>query len=141
MIQSGQIGKLTFVAALQGQEWLRGTKGTWRQKPELSGGGQLNDSGSHLVDIILWVSDLQPATVFAQIDNRGSKVDILSSLTVQFKDGAIGTISIVGDAPGWWEEITFYGEKGAVYVRRDRVLLQVPNAKGWGATTETSPTS
>jgi len=136
MVQSGKIGKVTYIAALQGQEWLKGTKGSWRQKPELSGGGQLNDSASHLLDIILWVTDLQPLNVFARIDNRGSAVDINSSLTVSFKGGAIGNIAIVGDAPGWWEEVAYYGEKGAVYIRRDRVLLQIPNASGWGATTE-----
>jgi predicted dehydrogenase len=136
IVQSGRIGKLAYIAALQGQEWLKGTKGTWRQKPELSGGGQLNDSASHLLDIILWVSDLQPTNVFARIDNRGSKVDVNSSLTVQFQGGTIGNIAVVGDAPGWWEEVAYYGEKGAVYIRRDRVLLQAPNPKGWGATTE-----
>ncbi|MGD0111757.1 MAG: Gfo/Idh/MocA family oxidoreductase [Armatimonadota bacterium] len=136
MVQSGKIGNVTYIAALQGQEWLKGTKGTWRQKPGLSGGGQLNDSASHLLDIILWVTDLQPLKVFARVDNRGSAVDINSSLTVSFKGGAIGNIAIVGDAPGWWEEVAYYGEKGAVYIRRDRILLQLPNPSGWGATTE-----
>jgi len=135
IVQSGRIGKLTYIAALQGQEWLRVTKGTWRQKPELSGGGQLNDSASHLLDIILWVSNLQPASVFARMDNRGTKVDINSGLTVQFKEGAIASIAVVGDAPGWWEEVTYYGDKGALYIRHDRVLLQTPNPKGWGAQT------
>jgi len=135
IVQSGRIGKLTYIAALQGQEWLRGTKGTWRQQPELSGGGQLNDSASHLLDIILWVSNLQPASVFARMDNRGTKVDINSGLTVQFKEGAIASIAVVGDAPGWWEEVTYYGDKGALYIRHDRVLLQTPNPKGWGAQT------
>ena len=27
MIAEGKIGRLTFISALQGQEWLRGTKG------------------------------------------------------------------------------------------------------------------
>jgi predicted dehydrogenase len=135
-VQSGKIGKVTYIAALQGQEWLRGTRGSWRQQPALSGGGQLNDSASHLLDIILWVTNLTPATVYAKIDNRRSPVDVNSSLTVQFKGGAIGNIAIVGDAPGWWEEVTYYGEEGAVYIRRDRVLHQTPNPKGWGATTE-----
>jgi predicted dehydrogenase len=136
LVQSGRIGKLTYIAALQGQEWLKGTKGTWRQKPELSGGGQLNDSASHLLDIILWVSNLQPLNVYSKIDNRGSAVDINSSLTVGFKGGAVGNIAIVGDAPGWWEEVAYYGEKGAVYIRRDRILLQAPKPQGWGAVTE-----
>jgi len=136
LIAEGKIGKLTYVAALQGQEWLRGTKGTWRQDPKLSGGGQLNDSASHLLDIILWVSNLSPKVVFAKVDKRGSKVDINTSLTVEFRQGAIGNIAIIGDAPGWWEEVAYYGDKGAVYIRRDRVLLQTPNPKGWGAITK-----
>ena len=135
LIAEGKLGRLTFVTALQGQEWLRGTKGTWRQKAALSGGGQLNDSGSHLVDIILWVTGLVPESVFARIDNRGTEVDILSALTMRFKGGAIGTLSIVGDAPGWWEEIAFYGEEGALYIRNGKLLHCVRKKTGWGADT------
>ncbi len=122
MIKEGKLGKITFVTALQAQDWLRGTKGAWRQNPKLSCGGQLNDSGSHLIDVVLWVTGLTPESVFARIDNRGSKVDILSALTLRFKGGAIGTMSVVGDAPGWWEDITFYGEEGGLYVRRDQLM-------------------
>ena len=133
LIGEGKLGKLTFVSALQAQDWLRGTKGAWRQDPKLSCGGQLNDSGSHLVDIILWVTGLTPESVFAQINNRGSKVDILSALSLKFKGGAIGTMSVVGDAPGWWEDITFYGEEGGLYVRRDQLLHSYRGKKQWSA--------
>jgi predicted dehydrogenase len=129
-IASGKLGRVTFVAALQAQDWLRGTKGTWRQDPVLSSGGQLNDSGSHLLDVILWVTDLTPDVVCAQIDNRGSKVDILSGLAVRFRGGAIGSIAVVGDAPGWWEDVTFYGEEGSLYVRGDRLLLRTRTKSG-----------
>ncbi len=131
MIADGKIGRLTFISALQGQEWLRVTKGLWRQQFSLSGGGQLNDSGSHLVDIMLWVTGLVPDSVFANIDNCGTQVDILSALSLKFKGGAIGTMSIVGDAPGWWEEITFYGDDGALYVRDGRLFLHKAK-KTWG---------
>lgn len=134
MIAEGKLGGITFVSALLAQEWLRGTKGTWRQDPKLSCGGELNDSGSHLIDIILWVTGLVPSSVFARIDNCGTKVDILSALTFTFKGGAMGNLSVVGDAPGWWEEITFYGKKGALYYRDGRLFHHVPNKSGWGAT-------
>jgi len=129
LVAEGKIGKVTFVQALQAQEWLRATAGTWRQDPTLSGGGQLNDSASHLLDIILWVTDLVPNTVYAEINNRGTKVDILSGLAVRFRGGAIGSLAVVGDAPSWWEEVTFYGEKGALYVRDNRLLLQTGSPK------------
>ncbi len=132
MIADGRLGKLTFVAALQAQDWLRGTQGSWRQDPKLSCGGQLNDSGSHLVDIILWVTGLTPESVFAQINNRGAKVDILSALTMKFRGGAIGTMSVVGDAPGWWEDITFYGEEGGLYVRDGKLFHSVRKGR-WDA--------
>ena len=124
IIASGKLGKVTFAAALQAQNWLEGTRGTWRQDPALSGGGQLNDSGSHLVDIVLWVTGLRPEVVYAQMDNRGSRVDILSSLAMRFQGGAIGSFSVIGDAPQWWEDISWYCERGALYVREGRLLLQ-----------------
>lgn len=124
LIASGKIGRPIFVAVLLAQEWLRGTRGTWRQNPALSGGGELVDSGSHVLDSILWVTNLEASVVSAEMHNRGTKVDILSSLTVRFKGGALGSIAVVGDAPSWWEEQTFYGEEGALYLRNDRLLLQ-----------------
>jgi predicted dehydrogenase len=33
-------------------------------------------------------------------------------------------MSVVGDAPGWWEDIAFYGEKGGLYVRRDYLTMR-----------------
>ncbi len=124
VIEKGELGKLTFISALQAQDWMRWTKGGWRHNPKLSCGGQLNDAGSHLIDGLLWVTGLDPDVVFAQVNNRGTRVDILSGVTVRFKGGAIGTLSVVGDAPGWWEDLAFYGERGGIYVRRDYLRMR-----------------
>ena len=117
MIAQGKLGKVIFVSALQAQDWRRACKGTWRQNPDLSGGGQLNDSGSHLVDIILWMTGLVPQEVFAYEDNRGAEVDILSAVSVKFKGGAVANLSVVGDSPGWREDISLWGDQGVVYIR------------------------
>jgi len=126
---TGELGSLTFMAALQGQGWLRGTRGKWRQEPELSGGGQLNDSGSHLLDIILWVTGLGVSEVFAFIDNRGAKVDINSAISVRFENGAEGTFSVVGDSRcPWWEDITFWAENGTFFYRNGKLFEQIGDA-------------
>lgn len=117
-IASGDFGPVQSVNALQQQDWARGTKGSWRQDPALSGGGQINDSGSHLLDIILWTTGLAPDKVSAFMDNRGTPVDINTALTVQFVGGAQGVISVVGDAAGWHEDITIWCERGTFYVRQ-----------------------
>ena len=87
-IASGEFGEVQFVTALQQQGWAKATAGSWRQDPALSGGGQINDSGSHLLDIVLWTTGLAPAKVAAFMDNRGTPVDINSALSIQFTSGA-----------------------------------------------------
>jgi predicted dehydrogenase len=111
-------GAVKFIAALQGQEWLESQKGLWRQVMHISCGGQLNDSGSHLIDVILWMTGLAPAEVSAAIDNCGREVDINSALSVKFKGGAIGTFSVVGSWPGGFcEEIAIVCERWAFQLR------------------------
>jgi len=122
-IASGELGAVTFISALQCQQWKRGTIGSWRQDPALSGGGQINDSGSHLLDILLWMTGLTVSEVSAFVDNCGTPVDINSALAFRFlpvagqTSGAQGTISIVGDATVWHEDITLWCEKGAFFYR------------------------
>lgn len=126
-IESGKAGEVQFVSALQCQGWYKGTKGSWRQDPTLSGGGQLNDSGSHLVDIILWVTGLSADRVSAFIEKFDSAVDINSALSLKFKNGALGNISIVGNAPSWHEDITFWCSEG-MFLYRNGHLFHVDAA-------------
>jgi len=121
VIESGELGSVQFISALQSQDWYRGTKGTWRQDPLLSGGGQINDSGSHLIDIILWTTGLHPKSVFSFMNNLDSKVDINSSLSIRFVENAEASIAIVGNSPCWWEDITIWGTKGAIFYRNGRL--------------------
>jgi predicted dehydrogenase len=120
-ITSGEMGDVVFINSLQSQNWFERQVGggTWRSKMKWSGGGQLNDSGSHLIDIVLWMSDLQPAEVFAYQDKMGSEVDILSAIDVKFDGGALCTFSVVGHQPwpGMFEETTIWLEKGMLAIR------------------------
>jgi len=127
-ISSGEYGAVQFVQGLQGQEWLRACANSWRHELKWSGGGQLNDSGSHMLAVLLFVTGLSVKSVYAQMENFNVEVDINSSLTLQFDGGAIGSISIVGNAPSWYEDITIWCEKGAFYMRNGK--LEVSDAVG-----------
>jgi len=118
-IASGDFGAVQFVNALQQQGWAKATVGSWRQDLAQSGGGQINDSGSHLLDIVLWTTGLAPEKVAAFMDNRGTPVDINSALSIKFVGGAQGNISVVGDAAGWYEDISIWCDNGSFYVRND----------------------
>ena len=124
IIDSGRIGEIQFITAIQNQNWYnnQGRKeGSWRIVAEKSGGGQLNDSGSHMMDILLHVSGLEAKSVMSYQQNFTFDVDVNAAIAVEFKNGAIGTINVVGNAPGIggavWEDITFHGSKGALYYR------------------------
>ena len=128
-IASGELGEVQFISALQCQNWYKGTQGKWRQDPALSGGGQLNDSGSHLLDIILWTTGLGVSEVSAYIDNLDTRVDINSALSLKFNNGAQGNISVVGNAPTWWEDLTLWGSEGTIFSRNGKLFHQPPKGE------------
>lgn len=95
-LASGLYGPIHFVECWLAQDW----KGAgWRSVRALSGGGELADSGSHLVDVVFWMSGLVPQQVFALIDCCGREVDVLSAITFRCEGGALGTMAIVGEHP------------------------------------------
>jgi predicted dehydrogenase len=128
-IQAGDLGEIQFVSALQDQGWYRGTMGLWRQQLALSGGGQLNDSGSHLLDIVLWMTGLEVEEVHAYMENFESEVDINSALSLKFRNGAMGNVSVVGNSPtgGMWEDITIWGSKAVIYIRQGEIHYKTQN--------------
>ena len=88
----------------------------------------MNDSGSHMLAVLLFATGLSVKRCSAFIDNLGSRVDINSALTIEFDGGAQGSVSVVGNGPGWYEDITIWCEKGAFYMRNGK--LEVSDAVG-----------
>jgi len=128
VVQSGELGKVHFVAAHQSQNWYRSQKGKWRQDPALSGGGQLNDSGSHLLDILLWILETRPEEVFAMMDCLDTQVDILTAMTIRFDTGALCNISVVGHSVGrMHEDMTIWMENGTLFVRDGKLYREEQN--------------
>jgi predicted dehydrogenase len=123
VIHSGGIGEIHYASAYLSQEWKRFTAGSWRQIPEKSCGGMLLDSGSHMLDALLWCSGLEPVEVTGYLENRGTPVEINSSASIKFKNGALGTLTVCGDAPGWREEISFIGDQGSILLRDGKITV------------------
>jgi len=121
MVEDGNLGEITFIAALVCQDWKNGLVcAPWRLNPALSGGGALNCAGSHLVDVMLWSSGLAAETVSAFIDNRSTPVDINSAISIKFTNNAKGTVSVVGESTcGWYEDFTICGTKGTILFRKE----------------------
>jgi predicted dehydrogenase len=54
LFEKGALGNLMFIRARYGHGGRIGYDKEWRAKPELSGGGELLDQGSHLIDLSRW---------------------------------------------------------------------------------------
>jgi predicted dehydrogenase len=114
-IAKGAIGTVTSVTASLYQEWKQGTTGTWRQNPALSGGGFLMDSGSHIIDVLLWTTGLTPVEVKTQLSLQGAPVEIDTFTSIRFAEGAVAGLNLVGSAPCWHETYAFCGKDGAIF--------------------------
>jgi predicted dehydrogenase len=113
-LRAGSIGQVQLVDTFVAQDWMRGTAGTWRQDPKLSGGGELYDSGAHMLTAMLWFVEQVPVEVFAVMDNCGTAVDINSVLTVRFGDGCLGSVACAGNSVGFGHRISLYGTEGTL---------------------------
>ncbi|MBS7610369.1 Gfo/Idh/MocA family oxidoreductase [Candidatus Bathyarchaeota archaeon] len=127
IIKDGRIGRPHFALAWLTQD-LRRAIGprSWYLDPKLSGGGQLVCSGTHLTDLVLWVLDAEPLRVKAIMEREGSESDMYSSLSVELSNGALASISVLGDSPevAVREELRVWCSHGAIFVIGGRAYLQ-----------------
>ena len=123
VIQSGQIGELERFEVYLTQRW---GGGGWRGDPRFSGGGQPNDSGSHLQDIFMWMTGFLPESVYGTTDmifeEDGEiipkQVEINSYSDVVMEGGAEGTITIVGNTHVGFEEwVILEGSEGTLKIK------------------------
>ncbi|WP_254547108.1 Gfo/Idh/MocA family protein [Halomarina pelagica] len=129
LVDSGRLGEIHAVNCYMGQHWIRLFSDAWRGNPALSGGGQLYDSGSHLLDTLLWTTGTKPISVAATIDHQGHDVDVNSALALQLeRDGQPVTASLVITAdgvqtPDTYEGLIIWGTGGRLTYSRDRLTL------------------
>jgi predicted dehydrogenase len=107
-----------FITAEITQDWIDRFEDAWRTDPELSGGGYLYDTGSHILDAICWTTQLDPSWVDAEMEfaDDDQRVDERAVLTIGFGNGATATVSLYGDAPAVREHIHIWDDDGAVYL-------------------------
>jgi predicted dehydrogenase len=100
------------------QNWIPRFEDSWRTDPDLSGGGNLYDTGSHLLDAVLWTTDLTPERVSADMDfaDDENRVDERANVLIRFAEGATADVSVFSDAPCVREHVHVWDEEGAIYL-------------------------
>ena len=97
LIASGELGELRAVTGMVWQGWKGMTTDTWRQMPEIAGGGMFFDSGAHLLNTVCTLVGEDVAVVAAWLDNRGTPVDIDGVVMARLQSGALATLNCCGD--------------------------------------------
>lgn len=103
LLDAGRIGRPHMAACHLEQHWIGWNRDRWRGDPSLSGGGQLYDSGSHLLDTLLWTTRTTPTAVLAEIDRMDAAVDVNAALSVRLArngDDPGGVTGGAGNGPG-----------------------------------------
>lgn len=98
MLRSGELGDILNVHAVVWQSWKDNTTGSWRQIPEVAGGGFLFDTGAHLLNTVSDLVGEDFVEVAAFLDNRETPVDILGSVMARTESGVLVTLSGCGEA-------------------------------------------
>ncbi|MFB6136693.1 MAG: Gfo/Idh/MocA family protein [Halobacteriaceae archaeon] len=124
-----------FLTAEITQDLFDALAGEWYLDPDLSGGGQIYSTGTHLIDAVLWTTGLDPAAVTASLNlHEGrERLDKHAAVTVEFDGGAVATLGISGDTPRTYEHFHGWEDDGAVYVdgrQWDPRTVRVVDAEG-----------
>ena len=129
-VAAGNLGDILFYGSQITQAW--GAFGGWRLSATLGEGGMLVDTGSHFVDMMLYLTGMTPQSVCAMSDTDGEQIDIINGAVIRFNGGRVATLAAVGRGPTLWN-ITIVGTKGTIELwDRDNIRhIGADNYRGW----------
>lgn len=98
MLRSGELGKILNISATVWQNWGPNTANTWRQVPDMAGGGFLFDTGAHMLNTVSDLAGEDFAEVAAWMDNDDRPVDTRATVMSRLASGAMVTFNACGEA-------------------------------------------
>ena len=119
IVKQGEIGNILFIRAVYGHGGRTGYEKEWRARKSLSGGGELLDQGSHLIDLCNWFfnfEDTSKSFCIAKPMFWKMNVDDNAFAIFETKSGKVAQIH-----SSWtqWKNLfrfEVYGTKGALKV-------------------------
>ncbi|HEY7970420.1 MAG TPA: Gfo/Idh/MocA family oxidoreductase [Candidatus Limnocylindrales bacterium] len=144
LLRSGELGPILNVNAVVWQDWATLTDGTWRQRPDLSGGGFLFDTGAHMLNTVADLAGEDFTEVAAWLEDDGRPVDIRAVVMARLASGALVTMNGCGSAipschsdirvftsgailrTGIWGEMLEIQRSGASALRKVRSVAPIP---------------
>ncbi|OGS33403.1 MAG: hypothetical protein A2293_03320 [Elusimicrobia bacterium RIFOXYB2_FULL_49_7] len=127
LVQSGAIGNpititYTYLQDRRETYFSRGVSGKarptdWRGSRQKAGGGNLIMNGSHHIDLLMWMTGLNPIRATGEMGTFVHPVEVEDMLcaTLRFNNGAIASLSTGTAAIGKGSTLfTLFGDKGQI---------------------------
>jgi predicted dehydrogenase len=124
LIDAGELGELRHFRGRYLQDWGDTTAEVWRFDRAASGSGALGDLAAHVIDLARYlVGEVDAVGGFVRTFIPGREVDDAVEATVEFKNGAVGTIEATRLALGrrnafQWE---INGDRGSLFFDMERL--------------------
>jgi predicted dehydrogenase len=99
------------------ERWGQTIAGTWRDDPAFNPGGFIGDAGSHKIDMVFFVTGLVPREVFAHSDRRGTRVEIVTTLTGRLENDVALSMNFIGDSQHFREDFQVHCAEADVMYR------------------------
>jgi len=116
MLRSGVLGRVLTISGLVWQSWGQNTVGTWRQRPEIAGGGFLFDTGAHMLNTVVDLAGEGFTEVAAYLDNQGRPVETLGAVIGRLESGALVTLHACGEAiPSCASDVRVFCQKAILH--------------------------
>ena len=97
LLRAGELGNILTISGLSWENWRTPNIGTWRQMPEIAGGGFFFDTGAHMLNTITDLAGEDFADVAAWLDARETPVEILGAVMARLRSGILVTMNACGD--------------------------------------------
>ena len=97
MLRSGEFGPISTISAVAWQNWSTAFIETWRQQPEVSGGGFMFDTGAHMLNTVVDLAGEDFVEVAAWLDHRDLAVDVLGTVMGRLASGVLVTMHGSGE--------------------------------------------
>ena len=134
MLKNGDLGEVLNINAVVWQSWQRFTEDTWRQQPDISGGGFLFDTGAHMLNTVTYLAGEDFSEVAAWFDYRSRPVDILAAAMGKLKSGTLVTLNACGDTiPSCSSDVLVFCTEGILKtgVWGGSLEVQYNQEEGW----------
>ncbi|HET9614791.1 MAG TPA: Gfo/Idh/MocA family oxidoreductase, partial [Candidatus Limnocylindrales bacterium] len=133
LLRSGELGRILNISAVVWQNWATATVGTWRQQPEIAGGGFMFDTGAHMLNTVADLGGEDVVEVAAWLEDDGYPVDIRATVMGRLATGALITMNACGSAiPSCHSDIRVFTEKAILRTGIWGETLEIQRSGGRG---------